>query len=40
MSNDVSGEQVWQLCATMMSSVGCLLTDSGLPDKLKLREWE
>ena len=26
--------------SSMMSWVGCLLTDSGLPDTWKLREWE
>ena len=26
---------VWQLCAAMMSWVGCILTDYVLPDKLK-----
>ena len=26
---------VWQLCAAMMSWVGCLLTDYMLPDKWK-----
>ena len=29
-----------ELSAAMMSWVGCLLTDSTLPDKWKLREWE
>ena len=44
ISNAISvngkGELMWQLCAAMMSWVGCLLTDSVLPDKWKLREWE
>ena len=31
---------MWQLCATMMNWVGCLLTDKVLPEKWKLREWE
>ena len=29
---------LWQLCAAMMSWVGCLLTYSVLPDKWKLGE--
>ena len=31
---------LWQLCAAMMSWVGCLPKDSVLPDKWKLGEWE
>ena len=31
---------IWQLCAAMMSWVGCLRTESVLPDTWKLREWE
>jgi hypothetical protein len=38
--SDSYSYQIWQLCAAMMSWVGCLLTDSGLPYTWKLREWE
>ena len=32
---------LWQFCATMMSWVGCLLTDSGLPDTyMKVKRME
>ena len=35
---------LWQLCAAMLSWTmswdGCLLTDSLLPDKWKVREWK
>ena len=39
-SAPIEGTVHWQLCAAMMSWVGCLLTDYVLSVTWKLREWE